>query len=463
MPKQKVFAWRFTLPLYLGSMLNPINSSLIATALVPIALDLHVSVGSVAALVAAVYITSAVAQPAAGKLAEVFGPRRVFLTGTLCILGAGIIGGWGHDLGTLIAARVLVGIGSSAAYPSAMVLVRLRAAEAGLGEVPGGVLGGLAVAGMAVAALGLPLGGLLVGAGGWRSTFLVNIPLAAITFVAALVGLPTDGIKTNGKSPKTLLTQIDLLGIVLFATTITSLLAFFLSLPQANWTALAVFGVAGTALAIVEVKAETPFIDFRLLARNGPLMRTYLRVALTSLVIYGVMYGVSQWLEQVRGFSPALTGFLLLPMTLLAPLVSFPVSQRNLVRGPLIVTGIALAAGSIGVLMFSEGTSALFIAAVMLAFGLVMGLFTVANQTALYTQAPPKTIGTAAGLFRTFAYLGSIGSSAITGVVFRSKVDDQGLWIMSWLFVFASLAVLALSLADRTLRASRSNESAISS
>src|SRR6185437_15227264 len=75
------FSWRFTTPLFVGSALNPVNSSMIATALIPIATGLHVNVGQTATLVTALYLTSAVAQPTAGKVAEVFGARRVFLTG----------------------------------------------------------------------------------------------------------------------------------------------------------------------------------------------------------------------------------------------------------------------------------------------------------------------------------------------------------------------------------------------
>ncbi len=80
---KKAFDWRFVTPLYIGSALNPVNSSFIATALVPVAAAIHVPVGQTAVLVAALYMACIVAQPAAGKLSEVFGPRRVFLAGIL--------------------------------------------------------------------------------------------------------------------------------------------------------------------------------------------------------------------------------------------------------------------------------------------------------------------------------------------------------------------------------------------
>jgi len=87
----KPFSWRFTTPLFIGSALNPVNSSLIATALVPIAAGVHVSIGQTAALVTALYLASAIAQPTAGKVAEVFGPRRVFLAGILLVLIGGVV------------------------------------------------------------------------------------------------------------------------------------------------------------------------------------------------------------------------------------------------------------------------------------------------------------------------------------------------------------------------------------
>ena len=169
----------------MGSALNPINSSIIATALVPIAADLHVSVGATAVLVSSLYLASAVAQPTAGKLAEVLGPRRIFLSGIVLVLLGGLVGGLGQNLAMLTVARVLVGIGTSAAFPCAMVLIRRRAEEAGLDAPPGGVLGGIAIAGMATAAVGPPIGGLLVGAAGWRWAFLINIPVTAIALAMA--------------------------------------------------------------------------------------------------------------------------------------------------------------------------------------------------------------------------------------------------------------------------------------
>jgi MFS family permease len=108
------FPRRFLLPLYVGTAMNPINTSLIVTALVPIAHALHVSVGRTAVLVASLYLASSVAQPTAGKLAEELGPRRVFMAGILIVLLGGIVGGLARNFTSLVIARVLLGVGTSA-------------------------------------------------------------------------------------------------------------------------------------------------------------------------------------------------------------------------------------------------------------------------------------------------------------------------------------------------------------
>ena len=450
--QDKAFPWKFILPLYIGSTLNPINSSLIATALVPIAADVHVSVGLTAALVAAVYLTSAIGQPVAGKLAEVFGPRRVFSIGIIFIFLAGFIGGLGHSFAALVLARVFIGLGSSSAYPSAMLLIKRRAAQARLTKPPGGVLGGLAITGMAVAAVGLPLGGLIVGTVGWRGTFLINIPVALIAFALTILWIPRDEpVKMKGGFLE-VMSRIDVGGILLFGASITSLLYFLLSLPLFRWVVLGIAVVASIGFVFRELRAAHPFIDLRLLWSNLPLTRTYLRFALSSLVVYGVMYGLSQWFEAGRNLTPGETGLALLPMAVMAPIISFPVSRRNLVRGPLVLTGATLILGSIGVLVLDSHSSIFLMALVTFVFGISMGLFTVGNQTALYTQAPENLTGTAAGLVRTFGYLGSIGSSALTGMVFGARVDDGGLHTIAIILIAVSILVLFMTVADRKLR-----------
>jgi MFS family permease len=158
-----------------GAALNPVNSSLIATALVPIAASLRVAVGRTAVLVAAVYVASAVAQPTVGRLAAAVGARRVFVAGAILVAVGGALGGTGTNIPTLVLARVVIGAGTAAGYPAAMLLIRQHSERASVGAA----LGLVSIASQASIAVGLPLGGLLVAVGGWRWTFFVDVPLGA--------------------------------------------------------------------------------------------------------------------------------------------------------------------------------------------------------------------------------------------------------------------------------------------
>ena len=448
----KPFSWRFTTPLFIGSALNPINSSMIATALVPIATGLHVSVGQTASLVTALYLASAIAQPTAGKVAEVFGARRVFLTGIVLVLLGGVLGGVAQDLLMLLIARVLIGLGTSCAYPTAMMLIQRRAKAAEMEKPPGGVLGGLQIAGIATASLGLPIGGLLVVAAGWRSVFLVNVPVALIALAAALIWIPRDPPQQAPRNARKVISRIDLTGIIGFAVAMTALLAFLFSIPKPNWIMLAATVVLFVALTLWELRAKYPFVDMRLLVRNGALTRTYLRYALVALCVYIVLYGITQWLEAGRGMSALGAGLLLLPTSVISGVVVAPISRRNLVRGPVIVGALASVVGSVGVLFLTSDTNIVWIVLITLLFGVALGTTASGNQIALYTQAPPEQLGVASGLFRTFGYLGSIAASAITGIVFHTSVSDSGVHLIALIMIGVSIVAVALSVLDRKLR-----------
>lgn len=448
----KPFSWRFTTPLLIGSALNPINSSMIATALVPIAVSLGVPIGQTASLVTALYLASAIAQPTAGKLAAVFGARRVFLAGILLVLLGGFLGGASQSLPMVLTARVLIGLGTSCAYPSAMMLIQRRAAQAGMEQPPGGVLGGLQIAGMATAALGLPIGGVVVETAGWRWVFLVNVPVALIALSAALIWIPRDPEPQERRNVRGVLSSIDLAGIVGFGLATIALLLFLFSLQNPSWTMLATAVVLFAALTLWELRAATPFLDVRLLVRNGALTRTYLRFALIGLCVYVVMYGVTQWMEAARGMSALSVGLLLLPMGVVSGVIVVPISRRNLVRGPLVVAAVASLVGSVGVAFLSSDTATVWIVVFTMIFGVVLGTASSGNQLALYLQAPPEQLGVASGLFRTFGYIGSIASSAIVGVVFHTEASDSGVRTIGVIMVAVSLVAIAFTVFDRSLR-----------
>ncbi|MFJ3216153.1 hypothetical protein ACIPLC_09560 [Kitasatospora sp. NPDC086801] len=102
-------------------------------------------------------------------------------------------------------------------------------------------------------------------------------------------------------------------------------------------------------------------------------------------------------------------------------------------------------------LLFSASAWIGWVVVVTLVFGIVMGTTGAGNQTALYSQAPAELLGTASGLLRTSGYIGSIAASAITGIVFRTGVSDHGMHLIAWIMVGVSVALVLMTVTDRTL------------
>jgi MFS family permease len=436
----------------MGSALNPVNSSMIAVALVSIANAMHVSVGRTAILISSLYLTSAVAQPVCGRLAEEFGPRRVFLAGIVTVLVAGLVGGLATNMPTLVVSRVLIGLGTSAGYPSAMLLIRRRAAVAGLRQPPGSVIGGLTTTSAATLAIGPTAGGLLIGWFDWRAVFWVNVPVAAVAFAMALTWIARDTETVRGRSARDLLSRVDVPGVVAFGGAMTALLVFLLSLPRLDWIALGAATGLIAALAAIESRVRDPFLDFRLLASNMALTRTYVRYCFTLLGIYVVLYGLTEWIEAARGFSGYQAGLVLIPMGVLSAVTGRVISGYvSKLRLSLIVAALMLVLGATGLLFLTSRSPLAAIICVSAIFGLVAGFGNVSNQTALYVAAPAAKVGTASGLLRTFGYVGSIAAATITGMAFHARVSDPGLHVVAAILIAIGIVVLIMTVLDRGL------------
>lgn len=445
------FGPRFSIPILIGPALNPINTTMIAVALVPIEKAVHVPASTAIWLVAGLYLAGAVSQPTMGKLADHFGPKAVYLSGMAVVIVASFLPLLLDSFVGALLSRVLLGIGTSAAYPAAMTFLTQQSARIGR-DTPQTLLSALSMSSLVTAAIGPVLGGLLIDAFGWQSIFLVNAPLAGITLVLAWLWLPGDRTRPGKRDSGDVLQAIDPVGILLFAVTIGAALFFLLDLSPALVWLIPVAVVACVAFVLWERHHPRPFIDVTMLAANGALSRTYLRLFLVFTAIYLVLYGVSQWAQAVGGISSGTAGLLQLPAAALAFLSSLVVARTAAVRLPLTVAAVAPLAGGLFLLTLVAHSPIWAIVLALAFFGLPQGLASISNQAALYRQVPPGQMGASAGLSRTAVQVGAIVASSVIGIVFGQKPSDTGLHAIGWVVAGLSLVALLLTVFDRALR-----------
>jgi MFS family permease len=438
------FDRRLIAPMIVGSILNPINSSMLAVALVPIGAAFGVPPSQTAWLITGLYLATAVGQPVIGRLVDLFGPRPLYLIGTAVVGAAGVLGALAPNLGVLIVSRVLLGFGTSAAYPASMSLIRTESDRTGL-QTPTAILSALTIANQVISVIGPTLGGALIGLGGWHLIFTINVPLSATCLVLGSLWLPRSGARTRGAG------RLDYPGIVLFAATLFSLMIFIMQPSVSRWYLAVGAVLVGAVFVVVELRVLEPFIDLRVLGGNRPLMATYVRQVLSFVVAYAFLYGFTQWLEEGRRLSASAAGLLMLPLSVAAMVITAITGRQPRVRGKLVAGSILLLMATIAPQFVDGSTSVWLLAFVGVLAGLPQGLNGLANQSALYHQADPARIGSSAGLLRTCTYLGALIAAAANAHFFQHGATTAGLHELLVFLVCSTSILVLVTITDRSL------------
>ncbi len=184
-------------------------------------------------LIAGLYLASAIAQPTMGRLSDLYGPRRIYSFSLILIAIAGFLGAIVPNLAGLVFVRVLLG----SEHPRLSVRhahLRVQADRLGC-EPPRTAMGVLSMCALSMSAVGPFVGGVLTSVFGWHSIFTVNIPLALITLLLVFLWVPKDEQSRESMGP--LMEEVDLVGIGLFAASLSSLMIFLLNLNHPIWLA----------------------------------------------------------------------------------------------------------------------------------------------------------------------------------------------------------------------------------
>lgn len=348
-----------------------------------------------------------------GKLADLFGRRRMFLVGLAVFTLASLACGLATSTGFLIGSRAIQGAGAGLMMPATLSIIPsiFKPDERGTAI---GIWAGVSWMGVAVAPL---VGGILTQEAGWNWIFFINIPVGILGFIAGLILIP--------ESRDPFAKRLDIPGVLVSAGALFALTFGLIQANEYGWSSIAIIALlAGSAIGLVlfvlvERRQQEPMLPLSLFHS-----RTYSGAAtvilLTGVAMFGVVFFVSIYLQDVLGYSAIETGATFMPMTALSMVIA-PASGWVADRiGPRSLMAPGLLLVCIGLVLLSRldessGFWDVFWGLLLIGGGTPL-VMTPGTATAL-ASAPPEKTGVAAGVITTSSQLGGALGIALIGAV----------------------------------------------
>jgi EmrB/QacA subfamily drug resistance transporter len=390
--------WASLLVVCLAQLMIVLDVTIVNVALPSIQHDLHFSQADLTWVVSAFLITFGSLLLLAGRLGDLIGRKRVFLSGVVIFTAASLLCGLAPSQGFLIGARFLQGVGAAA---QASVILAIIVTEFQEPAERARAMSAYVFVSVAGGSLGLLAGGLLTQALDWHWIFFVNVPIGLATLALGRLIIPADSGLGLGHG-------VDWLGSLLVTASLMSGIYAIVGATAHGWLSGEVLGFGGLALALMaafvalEARIENPIMPLRILAVRGMapanLIRGFLVTGMYSTFFLGTLY-----LEQVRHYSAVQTGAAFLPWTITVAILSRGITTRLVNRfGSLRVLVAGMASAIAGLLLFSTaGPDTAFFPMIFFAcfaIGLGIGNAFMPLLTIAMADVPPADAGLGSGL-----------------------------------------------------------------
>jgi EmrB/QacA subfamily drug resistance transporter len=406
--------WLALAVLCLGQLMMVLDATIVNVALPSIQHDLHFSQGNLTWVMNGYLITFGGFLLLAGRMGDLVGRKKVFLTGLVMFIAASILCGVAGDQTLLIGARLLQGVGGAVA--SAVILAII------VTEFPGRVeqakaMGLYAFVSAGGGSIGLLAGGVLTQSLDWHWIFFVNVPIGAVAFLLGWALIDENkGIGLAG--------GVDVLGSILI--TVATMIGAFAIVKSTEYGLFSArtLGAGGASLALLgaflalEARLANPIMPLRIL-RLRMLMGSSLVRGLLITGMFSAFFLGSLYLERVLGYDAIHTGLAFLPLTVSIAVMSMGVSARAVERfGAVNTLAVGLAGIVSGlVLLATAGVHASYFPGLFFAF-LLLGLGAGASFLPLLTigmsDAPQRDAGLASGIVNVSVQLfGAIGLASL--------------------------------------------------
>ncbi|MFD0121232.1 MFS transporter [Streptomyces virginiae] len=405
-------------PLCATMFMAMLDNVIVNNALPRIGQQLHSGVSGLQWVVEGYSLVYAALLLTGGTLGDRYGRRRIFLTGLAVFTAGSAAAALSGSTGTLIAARMLQGLGAALLTPGSLSILRHVFTDEKERAKAVGLWSGVSALGLAV---GPVLGGPIVDAFGWAAVFWINVPIGVVGLLLAARVLPEFAARTR---------KLDLPGQALSALGFGALVYALIEGPARGWTDARVLILAAVAaltlpgFVAVEARSADPMLDLRFF-RDRVLTGAAVSGFMISFGMFGAAFFLPLLLQNVMGWSPSDAGLAGLPMTAMivvaAPLSS-ALTQRHGPRLPL-VTGLALCATALGALSL-HGADARYpqYVWVLLTMGLGMGMTFTPVSITVMQRVDPARAGMASATLNTLREIGGVIGVAVLGAVLSSRL-----------------------------------------
>lgn len=393
-----------------------LDATIINVALPSISRNLHVSTDSLSWVVSAYILAFGGALLLGGRLADLFGRRRLFVSGLCLFAAASFAGGLSSSLGELIAFRALQGLGAAALAPAARSILAVLFVEGAERTKALGLWAAVAGSGSVA---GLILGGILTSAFGWRSVLFINVPLALTLAVLGLQRIPESRANVTNRS-------IDWAGATLVTAGVLSMLFALVRANAAGWGSTQTVGllclsvVLLAGFVIVESRVAAPLVPLTIF-RQRHVRASNLVMTASAAAMVGLFFVMNLYLQEILGYSAIHAGLTQLPLGLMlmaAAGAAGPLVERIGTK-PVLLSGLGLF--TVGLAWFSRipvhGSYVPNILLPSLPIGAGLGLIFVAITSESVAGIHEDQTGLAGGLINAAQQIGgAIGLAVITAV-----------------------------------------------
>jgi EmrB/QacA subfamily drug resistance transporter len=401
----------------LSAFLTPFMVSSINIALPAIGKDLQMSAVLMSWVPTSYLLAAVIFLVPIGRLADIFGRKRIFNYGIWIYTVSALLLALTPSVSLLILFRTMEGFGSAMIFGTGMAILTSVYPAAERGRVLG-----INVAAIYLGlSLGPTLGGLLTQHFGWRSIFLVNIPLGCGIIFLVASKLKQEWAEAQGE-------QFDLMGSIIYSVMLVAFMFGFSRLPSRLGMGLIAIGIAGIVLFISwERKALSPLLNMNLFFDNAAFAFSNLAALINYSATFAVTFLVSLYLQYIKGLTPQQAGIVLVFQPLVMAIFSPFAGRLSDKIEPRVVASIGMGFTAVGLVLFTflkSQTHLVYIIAGLILLGFGFALFSSPNTNAVMSSIERRFYGVGSATLGTMRLTGQMLSMGITMLIFSLQIGS---------------------------------------